>query len=104
MTAIDPKFLGRALALVAVLSAGLVFMPDTGNAQPSSQMSNNCPGERVDGSTAADAQRKAQKAGYAKVTGLRKGCDSVWHGKAMKDGVEVSIMIPPSGEVARETD
>ena len=68
------------------------------------QLTNNCPGEKLDRTTMADARQRAEKAGYAKVTGLRKGCDSIWHGKAEKAGASVFIMVTPSGEVAVETE
>jgi hypothetical protein len=61
-----------------------------------------CEGERVDGTTADFAMKKAKAAGYQKLTGLKKGCDSVWHGKAMKDGTPVNLAITPKGEVLEE--
>ena len=52
----------------------------------------------------ADARQRAEKAGYAKVTNLRKACDSFWHGRAIKAGSPVFIMIAPTGEVVQETE
>ena len=68
------------------------------------QLTNNCPGEKLDRTTVADARQAAEKAGYAKVANLGKGCDSVWHGKAEKAGAPVVIMVSPKGEVAVETE
>ncbi len=59
-------------------------------------------GERIDGSTASDAKKKMEQAGYRQVRDLRKGCDNVWHASAMKDGGSVLIAIAPNGTVVPE--
>jgi hypothetical protein len=62
------------------------------------------PGTKIDGSTAADARKKIEKAGYRNVTDLRKGCDNAWHGKAEKEGQSVNVVLtpPPEGLVLEE--
>ncbi|MGE3906366.1 MAG: hypothetical protein AB7F36_10460 [Reyranellaceae bacterium] len=60
-------------------------------------------GERIDGSTAADAQRKIQAAGYTNVTGLTKGCDNFWHGMATQNGQRLGVVLSPSGQVMVES-
>ena len=59
-------------------------------------------GERVDGTTADDAVRHAQAAGYTSVSGLKKSCDNNWHGQAMLNGAAVNVMITPDGRVVQE--
>jgi len=59
-------------------------------------------GERIDGSTAADAKKKMEQAGYRQVRDLRKGCDNVWHASATKDGASVLVAVSPSGQVVPE--
>jgi hypothetical protein len=60
------------------------------------------PNDRIDGSTADQARKKMQAAGYSQVQSLHKGCDNYWHGTAMKDGQMVYIVLTPQGEVMRE--
>jgi hypothetical protein len=62
------------------------------------------PGERIDGSTANDARRAMQRAGYANIRDLRKGCDNYWHAIATRDGATMRIVLAPSGEILREGD
>src|SRR5262249_46632468 len=40
-------------------------------------------GERIDGTTADQAKRKIEAAGFTDVRDLSKGCDNYWHGEAM---------------------
>lgn len=59
-------------------------------------------GERIDGTTADDAAKFAQAAGYTSVSGLKKSCDNNWHGQAMLNGAPVNVMITPDGRVVQE--
>jgi hypothetical protein len=59
-------------------------------------------GEKIDNTTADDARRHAQAAGYTSVTGLKKSCDNNWHGQAMMNGARVNVMITPDGRVVQE--
>jgi len=61
-----------------------------------------CEGERVDSTTVDFARGKMQKAGYTQIRDLKKGCDSVWHATAMKNGTAVRLALPPKGEVIEE--
>jgi hypothetical protein len=80
-----------AAAIAAVLLAGPAFAA--------------CDfGERVDGVSAEQARAKMQKAGYTQVRDLKKGCDSVWHGIAMKGGVPVRVLVTPQNVVMEEKD
>ncbi|MGE5538484.1 MAG: PepSY domain-containing protein [Gemmatimonas sp.] len=60
------------------------------------------PGDRPDKSTADDAKKKIQAAGYRDVRSLKKGCDNYWHGTATKDGAQVYVVLSPQGEVIVE--
>lgn len=59
-------------------------------------------GEQIDNTTADDAARFAEAAGYTSVTGLKKSCDNNWHGQAMLNGAPVNVMIRPDGRVVQE--
>jgi hypothetical protein len=59
-------------------------------------------GERIDGTTADQAVKHAQAAGYTSVSGLKKSCDNNWHGQAMLNGAPVNVMITPDGRVVQE--
>ncbi|HKP25143.1 MAG TPA: hypothetical protein VJV39_14850 [Dongiaceae bacterium] len=59
-------------------------------------------GERIDGTTADQAAKHAQAAGYTSVSGLKKSCDNNWHGQAMLNGAPVNVMITPDGRVVQE--
>jgi len=60
------------------------------------------PGDRIDGSTAAQAKERMQAAGYTNVRDLKKGCDNYWHGVAVKNGAEVRVVLAPQGQVMTE--
>lgn len=62
------------------------------------------PGDKPDNTTATDARRKLEAAGYRQARDLKKGCDNVWHGKAVKDGRPVNVALSPRGEVFIETE
>ena len=57
---------------------------------------------KIDGSVAADAEKKMNAAGYTQVSQLKKGCDSYWHGMAIKDGAAVHVALTPQGVVRSE--
>ncbi|MCC7048303.1 MAG: hypothetical protein IT562_16435 [Alphaproteobacteria bacterium] len=99
----------KLLAAAAILSAiGATGASAQTVRQPESkwsQVSNNCQfGERIDGSTAADARRRIEAAGLTNVRDLRKGCDNVWHATANAGGGDVYVALSPSGEIMRETN
>lgn len=57
---------------------------------------------KIDGSTADDARKKMNAAGYTQVTELKKGCDNFWHGRAIKDGQPTGVLLSPDGRVQSE--
>jgi hypothetical protein len=83
------------------LALGMALAP-TARAQV--QLAACEPGDKIDSSTAAQAKKKIEQAGYRKVTDLHKGCDNSWHGKAEKDGQPVSVVLNPEGLVLPESD
>ena len=56
-------------------------------------------GDKIDGSTAGDALKKIEAAGYRQVTELKKGCSNYWNGLATKDGVTAHVSLSPQGVV-----
>jgi hypothetical protein len=61
-------------------------------------------GDMIDGSTAAQAKAKIERAGFRQVRNLQKSCDNFWHGIAVKDGSESNIVLTPQGQALREGD
>ena len=94
------KLILSTLSVAALLA---VAQPIGAVAQSASQPTNNCaPTEKIDGSTANDARKKMEAAGYTDVTALYKGCDNVWHGQARASGNAVNVMVGPDGVVRQE--
>ena len=97
------KLILSSLALAALLSAPPIAAPMRAWAQNASQPTNNCaPTDKIDGTTANDARKKMEAAGYTDVTALYKGCDNVWHGQARSNGNAVNVMVGPDGVVRQE--
>lgn len=89
----------------AILATGLLMAPALIAPPSFSAAYAACdPGDRVDNTTAQQAQKRAQTAGYTNVRMTSKGCDNVWHGTAMKGGAAVRVAVSPSGEVFQEGD
>ena len=53
----------------------------------------------VDGMGRADAAQRILAEGYTEIHMLSKGCDNVWHAKALAEGDPVSLLITPQGAV-----
>ncbi|MCC6468127.1 MAG: PepSY domain-containing protein [Alphaproteobacteria bacterium] len=62
------------------------------------------PEDKPDKTTATDARKRLEAAGYRQVSDLKKGCDNVWHGRATKDGAAVSVIVTAQGQVMLETN
>ncbi len=87
-----------SLSVAAVIAAAL---PTGALAQ--NQATNNCAAsDKIDGSTANDARKKMEAAGFTDVSALYKGCDNVWHGQARANGNAVNVMVGPDGVVRQE--
>jgi hypothetical protein len=90
---------------VALLAGTLLVGPALlGPAGLSSARADCAPGERIDGTSADQAKKKAEGAGFTQVRELKKGCDNVWHGVAMKNGAQVRVAVLPQGQVMQEGD
>jgi hypothetical protein len=104
----DTLFLRTVLLaiLLALVTVVLMAPPNHADAQDTvGQPTNNCAaGDKIDGSTAQQAQQKLQAAGYTDITGLNKGCDNVWHAQARNGGNPVNVMVSPDGSVNQETN
>ncbi len=62
------------------------------------------PDEKIDSSTAEQARKKIEAAGFHEVRDLNKSCDNHWHGKAMKGGQPVRVVLSPQGQLQTEGD
>ena len=72
---------------------------------PSAALASSCEAiDKIDGSSVETARRKIEKAGYSRVRDLKKGCDNFWHGKAVKDGKTINIVLSAQGTVMVEGD
>ena len=61
-------------------------------------------GEKIDGTTADDAKKHIEAAGYTNVRALKKSCDNFWHGRANYNGVDTNVLVTPEGQVHPEGD
>jgi hypothetical protein len=59
-------------------------------------------GDHIDNTTADQAKRRIEAAGYRGVHDLKKGCDNYWHSTAMKDGQVVYVGVSPQGQIIQE--
>jgi len=88
-----------APAVVALL-AGVVSLHYAGTARAGDPPPIGCEAsDKIDGSTAADARKKMNAAGYQQVSELKKGCGNYWNGLAIKDGVWTHVSVSPQGTV-----
>jgi hypothetical protein len=93
---VENKIKQAAFLFLLGLGAAAVTLTAT----PPAQAAGNCPAEdRIDGSTAEQAKRKFEKAGYSSVKELRKGCDNFWRAMAVKDGKPVRVVLSLTGEI-----
>ncbi len=56
----------------------------------------------VNDTTAEQAARAMEQAGYAQVQVYEKGCDSAWHAHAMLNGSPVNVVWNREGQVLTE--
>lgn len=94
------RFMLHILAVVAALMALSSGAP----AQITGKVGGCEPGDKINSTTAAQARKKIEAAGYRKVGDLKKGCDNSWHGTAEKDGGRVHVVLNPQGLVLPEGD
>jgi len=85
-------------ALIVSLAAGL-GPPFASGARASCEI-----GDRIDNSTADQARKRFEAAGYRQIQDLRKGCDNYWHGRAIQGGTQISVALSPQGQIIPEGD
>ncbi len=96
--------------LLATAIAGVLLLDSAAWAQQADPSQPAVPGpgshlgEFIDGSTADDACKKIETAGFTDVHALNKSCDNFWHGKAALTGRPVNVVLSPSGTVMLECD
>ncbi len=88
---------------IAFAAAFLLFATSAG--APQARAQNNCQfGEKLDGSTAADARKRLESAGFANVRIGKKGCDNVWHATAARNGSILNVALTPQGQIFYESE
>jgi Peptidase propeptide and YPEB domain len=94
----------RLMLLILAVAAALVAVSPAPSAQTGTKVGGCEPGDKIDATTAVQARKKIEAAGYRKVSDLKKGCDNSWHGTAEKDGSRVHVVLNPQGLVLPEGD
>ena len=90
-----PSGVSNAPAGTTHSGATSALPPSTTNtARPGALDSTNVTGAQ------AAAQAKFKDAGYSDVKGLSHGTDGTWSGRAVKNGVEVGVVMDTSGRIA----
>lgn len=87
------------LAASVIIAPALIATPSFTAAQAACE-----PGDVLDKTTAEQAKKRAESAGFTGVRMVRKGCDNTWHGTGMKGGAAVNIAVSASGQVNQEGD
>jgi hypothetical protein len=62
------------------------------------------PTDVINGTTAADATKAMERAGYTQVQVYAKGCDNSWHAHAVLNGNPVNVVWNGQGQVLPEGD
>jgi hypothetical protein len=84
------------VAFAAALFAGAI---GAGPRFASDARADAClPTDKIDASTADQAKKAMEAAGYMQPHDLKKGCDNYWYAKATKDGATVDVVLPPGGQ------
>ncbi len=91
---------------IALLIGSLSFALIAASTLPAVHMAQAAcsPGDVINSTTAADAQRVMQRAGYSQVRIYEKGCDNAWHGHAYLNGSPVNVVWNGEGQVLTEGD
>jgi hypothetical protein len=100
---LESGLLAAAIAGVLLLD-GAAWAQQTGPSQPAFPGPGCHSGQVIDCSTADDARRKIEAAGFTDVHALKKSCDNFWHGKATLTGRPVNVVLSPSGTAMLESD
>jgi hypothetical protein len=97
-----PMSLRRSLFAGLFAAVAFAMVPGVDGLMSTSALAACDPGDKIDGTTAADAKRRIEAQGYTQVKVIRKGCDSYWHATAVKNGVGGRIVLSPQGQVMPE--
>lgn len=62
------------------------------------------PQDKINNTTAQDAIKAMEQAGYTQIHILAKGCDNAWHASAMFNGKPVFVVWNREGQVVTEGD
>ena len=95
------------LVLVAALASigALAATQSQTGFQPIAPARAECdPGTRIDKTTVEQIRDRLIKSGYKNPLHLRKGCDSSWHGTAMKNGAQINVAVTADGHIVEEGD
>lgn len=99
------SMLAATAALGVGVLTGAAWAQGAGQSDPALVAAPGCHfGEVIDGSTADDARRKIEAAGFSSVHALKKSCDNFWHGEATLAGRPVNVVLSPTGKVMLESD
>jgi hypothetical protein len=60
--------------------------------------------DKINNTTAGDAVKAMEHAGYTQVHILAKGCDNAWHATAQLKGAQVFVVWNREGQVLTEGD
>jgi len=93
-----PKISLFAASLLLAFAAGSV-PPIVGNAAAICS-----PSDVINGTTATDAAKAIESAGYTNVAVYIKGCDNAWHAHAVLNGMPVNVVWNSEGQVVTEGD
>jgi hypothetical protein len=95
---------GRSAAILFAASLALAIGAFCARAVVNDALAACAPSDPVNATTAQDATRAMQKAGYSQIKILAKGCDSAWHASAMLNGQPVFVVWNREGQVLTEGD
>ncbi len=91
---------------ITILAGSLVIALSAVSATPmvDSALAACAPTDKINGTTAEDAVKAIEQAGYTQVHMTAKGCDNAWHGTALLNGKPVFVVWNREGQVLTETD
>jgi hypothetical protein len=87
--------------------AGSIFIALSALSAPpmaSSALADCAPTDKINNTTAEDAVKAMEHAGYTQVRIRAKGCDNAWHATAMLNGAPVFVVWNAEGQVVTEGD
>lgn len=91
---------------IGLFVGSLILALATGSASPivDNAQAACSPTDAINGTTAVDATKAIETAGYTQVQVYAKGCDNAWHAHAMRNGNPVNVVWNGEGQVLPEGD